>query len=180
MAKKEEKESVIDVRKELLKSPGEIVVVLQGPDVDLEFTKVVQTYVSEDGDLSLELEKDGKTFFSGEVIWIGNRRDGGMGVEICVKVDKGTRTIIPTPDTTKEAHLDLRKKNPTIHIKTLSRVRCAVCGKGLEIFDETSSCPICAAKAHTEHMVGWIQKENGCPVCKKALQVGPNNEVYVA
>lgn len=181
MAKKEE-ESVVDIRKEIFKSPSEVVAVIKDQNPDTEFTRVVQTYVSENDQLDLELTKEGKTFFTGKVLWIGNRNDGGRGVEICAKPEKKDfKTIIPTQDTSKEIMLDSHKKDKsTIRIETMTRVRCAVCGKGIEIFDESSSCPVCSAKAHTAHLQEWVRMKNSCPVCKKALLVDDGGNIAVA
>ncbi|MHA1731354.1 MAG: hypothetical protein ACTSU5_05390 [Promethearchaeota archaeon] len=181
MAKKET-EMVVDILKETLKSPPEVIAVLKDQNPDLDFTKVVQTYVSENDMLDLELAREGKTFYSGKVLWIGNRSDGGRGVEICVKPEKKDfRTIIPTADTAKEVLLDSRKKTKsTIRIETMTPIRCAVCGKGIEIFDEVSACPICSAKAHTNHLVEWVKMKNSCPFCKKPLQVDDAGRIIAA
>lgn len=179
---KKDKETTVDVRRELLKSPPEIVAVLKDQADDLEFTKVVQTFVSENDHLQLELTKEGKSFFSGIVLWIGNRQDGNLGTEICVKDDDGeTKTIVPTTATTQEIILNLKKKNkPLLSIATISRERCAVCGKGIEIFDESTVCPICGARAHTNHMYEWIKKKNSCPMCNKPLKITGTGEVVIA
>ncbi|MCP4761249.1 MAG: hypothetical protein GY870_05675, partial [archaeon] len=35
-------------------------------------------------------------------------------------------------------------------------------------------CPICEAKAHSEHLKEWVKMKNSCPVCKKPLTLNRN------
>ena len=82
------------------------------------------------------------------------------------------KQIIPNNDNTMDALLDVNKFVLKIH--TMSRLRCAVCGKPIEIFDSELQCPICEAKAHSDHFKDWIRMKSSCPVCKKALILNKN------
>ena len=107
------------------------------------------------------------------MVWIGNKQDNTEGVVVCYQADrKDMKQIIPNNDNTMDALLDVNKFVLKIH--TMSRLRCAVCGKPIEIFDSELQCPICEAKAHSDHFKDWIRMKSSCPVCKKALILNKN------
>ena len=126
----------------------------------------------ESSDLKLSLLKDGKNFFSGMIKWIGNKEDGTEGSVLCVESGNELKIIAPTEDNTQDAIFEPDKN--IISIQTISRTRCSVCGKGLEIFDLISTCPLCGAKAHSDHLVEWIKMRHNCPICKKELNLDAN------
>ncbi|MHA1338642.1 MAG: hypothetical protein ACTSRZ_00135 [Promethearchaeota archaeon] len=172
MAKKT-KVGDISIREPLLKSPKELISAITSNFQGLRFTKVLSTYVMESKNLEVQLLREGKVFMEGDLIWLGNRTDNKDGVVLCIQQDKKSmKQIIPTEDNTQEAIFDSNKG--IIKISTVSRIRCAVCGKAIEIFDEESSCPICEAKAHSEHLRDWIRMRGTCPVCKKGLTLDRN------
>lgn len=166
MAKKE-KVNDVNIRAALLKSPRELIQLLTSNIQGLKFTKVLATYVMESKDLTVQLFKEGRNFIEGDLIWLGNRQDNKEGSVLCFSDKKQLKSIIPTNDNTLDAVLDVNKG--IIRISIVSRLRCAICGKAIEIFDEEASCPICDAKSHGEHLREWVKMKASCPVCKKAL-----------
>lgn len=172
MAKKGAEAKTINLKTLLLKSPKNVIQGLTAATQGLQFTRVIQTYVFENVDLKLSLFKDGKNFFSGTVKWIGNKEDGTEGSVICVESGNELKIIAPTEDNTQDAVFEPEKNS--IMIQTASRTRCSVCGKGLEIFDMNMACPLCGAKAHSDHLVEWIKMRHNCPICKKELDLDAN------
>ncbi|MBD3350192.1 MAG: hypothetical protein GF364_01765 [Candidatus Lokiarchaeota archaeon] len=160
--------SDVNVRAAVLKSPKEVISAITSNIQGIKFTKVLSTYVMESKDLEIELIRDGKSFMDGDLIWLGNRKDNKEGTVFCFQANKrDMKTIMPTNDNCQSIILDVNKG--IIKLSVVSRLRCAVCGKSIEIFDEESQCPICEAKAHSEHLKEWIKMKGSCPVCKKGL-----------
>ena len=109
----------------------------------------------------------------GELLWIGNKPDNSDGSVLCFQADKSTmKQIIPSNDNSAEIVLDPNRN--IIKVNTVSRVKCSVCMKAIEIFDNVQQCPICEAKAHTEHLKEWIRAKGSCPKCKKPLAFDAN------
>jgi endogenous inhibitor of DNA gyrase (YacG/DUF329 family) len=133
----------------------------------------------ETNELALTLMREGKPFFTGDVIWIGNRKDGQDGVEICVDTGKEMKTVIPSRDNAKSIVLMPKKGKQSIIIEALSQVRCAVCGKSIEIFDEVGVCPQCDSQSHLAHLQEWVRMKNSCPTCKTELVVVKDGTVSV-
>ena len=114
----------------------------------------------------------------GNLIWFGNKPDHTEGTVFCFQSDKdGMQQVLPTADNTQEITLDVAKN--VIKISTLSRIKCAVCGKFIEIFDTELKCPICEAKAHKEHLTDWVRMKHTCPVCKKHLNVSSTGVIFM-
>lgn len=176
MAKKPIAE-VVNLRKAMLTSPNETISQLKDKVENLPTTKVCQTFVMENKDLDIILTREGKSFLSGNVIWIGNRKDGQDGVEICVDTGKEMKTIIPSRENAKSIVLMPRKGKPSIVIETLSQIRCAVCGKSIEIFDEVGVCPQCDTQSHLAHLQEWVRMKNSCPTCKIELVIVKDGNV---
>jgi len=169
MAKKS-KIAEISIKESLLKSPKELISAITSNYQGLRFTKVLSTYIMESKDLVVQLLRDGKNFMEGNLIWLGNRTDNKDGVVLCIQQDKKVmKQILPTEDNTLEALFDTNKA--IIKITTVARINCAVCGKPIEIFDEEYLCPICEAKAHSDHLRDWIKMRGSCPVCQKTLSL---------
>ncbi|OLS13845.1 MAG: hypothetical protein RBG13Loki_2522 [Promethearchaeota archaeon CR_4] len=168
---KKVKSELINIQKAVLTSPNETVTILKENVDPLPTTKVCQTFVMENNELALVLTHEGKVFFSGNIIWVGNRKDGQDGVEICVDTGKEMKTVIPSRDNAKLITLNPRKGKPTITIETMSQVRCTVCGKPIEIFDEVGVCPQCDNQSHLAHLQEWVRMKNSCPYCKTELSV---------
>lgn len=169
MAKKIEKTSVVNIKSLALKNPKSFIEGLTSAAKEIEFTKVIQTYVFENALLKLVLLKDGKNFFSGTVKWIGNVESSPEGSAICVDSGNDLKIILPNDDNTQDIIFEPDKY--LIRIDTISKTRCSVCGKSLEIFDDLRSCPLCNAKAHSEHLVEWVKMRHSCPICKKELML---------
>lgn len=168
MARNKKKESDVNIRAAVLKGPKEVIQALTSNIQGIKFTKVISTYVMESDEVKIHLLREGRSFMSGELIWLGNRKDNKDGTVLCFQKDKKNMTkITPTNDNTQEILLDVNKS--LIKLSTVSRLKCAVCGKAIEIFDDESQCPICEAKAHTDHLRDWINMKGSCPVCKKPL-----------
>jgi len=172
MAKKS-KDEVVNLKDAVFKNPQNVIKELNKYFQDLKFTKVIQTYVLEDKDLKIQLLREGRVNMQGNLIWFGNKPDHTEGTVFCFQSDKNEMNqILPTADNTQEITLDVSKQ--VIKISTLSRIKCAVCGKFIEIFDTELKCPICEAKAHGEHLKEWIKMKSSCPVCKKSLTLNRN------
>ena len=172
MAKKG-KQLDVPIKASLLKSPRAVIQSITSNIQGLKFTKVIQTYVMESNMLKIQLLREGRLFSEGVVVWIGNKQDNTEGVVVCYQADrKDMKQIIPNNDNTMDALLDVNKFVLKIH--TMSRLRCAVCGKPIEIFDSEIQCPICEAKGHSDHLKDWIRMKSSCPVCKKALTLNKN------
>ncbi|TFF87554.1 MAG: hypothetical protein EU550_03035 [Promethearchaeota archaeon] len=166
----------LDITEEVLKDPLEVIKSLSA-NLDIKFTKVIQTYVLEDRNTELVLEKEGSSYLKGKVVWIGNRKDDTEGTIFCVDTKTDLKQLSPTVENTQKVILD--KKKNTIKIITESKSKCAICGKDIEIFDQVSSCPLCNAKAHKDHLLDWVKMKHNCPVCKKSLSVSAAGKILV-
>jgi hypothetical protein len=175
MAKKIEKASVVNIKSLALKNPKSFIEGLTTAAEGLEFTKVIQTYVFENTLLKLVLFKDGKSFFSGTIKWIGNIESSPDGSAICVDSGNDLKIILPNDDNTQDIIFEPDKY--LIRLETTSKTRCSVCGKGLEIFDDLRSCPICNAKSHSDHLVEWVKMRHSCPICKKELVLDDRDNI---
>ncbi len=172
MAKKVKNEN-INIKASILKNPQSAIKEISNNIQDLNFTKVIQTYVMENQSLKVQLTREGRIFMQGNLIWIGNKKDNSEGTVLCFQSEKnGKQQISPTNDNSQDIILDISKG--VIKIQAVSRLRCAVCGKAIEIFDTEMKCPICEAKAHGEHLKEWIKMKSSCPVCKKPLILNKN------
>ena len=166
----------VDITNEVFKEPIEVVKQLSA-NLDLKYTKVIQTYVMEDRRLNLALEDQGSSYFKGKVVWIGNKKDDTEGSIFCVDTKEELKQINPTAENTESVTLDIKKE--LIKISTASKTKCSVCGKNIEIFDEVTGCPICEAKAHRDHLTDWVRMKHTCPVCKKSLNVSSTGVIFI-
>ncbi|MFX0035848.1 MAG: hypothetical protein ACFE9I_09445 [Candidatus Hermodarchaeota archaeon] len=166
----------LDITNEVFKEPIEVVKQLSS-NLDLKYTKVIQTYVMEDRRLNLTLEREGSNYFKGKVVWIGNKKDDTEGSIFCVDTKDELKQINPTAENTEKVTLDIKKE--LIKISTASKTKCSVCGKNIEIFDELTGCPICEAKAHKDHLIDWVRMKHTCPVCKKSLNVSSSGVIFL-
>ena len=166
----------VDITEEVFKEPIEVVKQLSS-NLDLKYTKVIQTYVMEERRLNLTLENQGSSYFKGKVVWIGNKKDDTEGSIFCVDTKDKLKQINPTAENTEKITLDIKKE--LIKISTVSKTKCSVCGKNIEIFDEVTGCPICEAKAHKEHLTDWVRMKHTCPVCKKSLNVSGTGVIFI-
>ena len=165
----------VNITEEVFKEPIEVVKQLS-TSLNLKYTKVIQTYVMEERRLNLTLENQGSTYLKGKVVWIGNKKDDTGGSIFCVDTKEELKQINPTAENTDNITLDIKKE--LIKISTVSKTKCSVCGKNIEIFDEVTGCPICEAKAHKEHLTDWVRMKHTCPVCKKALNVSSTGVIF--
>jgi hypothetical protein len=166
----------IDITTEVFKDPLEVIKLLTSK-LDLKYTKVIQTYVMEEKKINLSLENQGSSYFKGDIVWIGNKKDETDGTIFCVDTKSELKQINPTPENTEKIMLDIKKE--LIRMETASKTKCSVCGKNIEIFDEISTCPICDGKAHKDHMVDWVKMKHSCPVCKKNLNISTSGVIFV-
>ncbi len=166
----------LDITEEVFKEPIEVIKQLSS-NLDLKYTKVIQTYVMEERRLNLILENQGSSYFKGKVVWIGNKKDDTEGSIFCVDTKDELKQINPTAENTEKITLDIKKE--LIKISTVSKTKCSVCGKNIEIFDEVTGCPICEAKAHKEHLTDWVRMKHTCPVCKKSLNVSGTGVIFI-
>lgn len=166
----------VDITEEVFKEPIEVIKKLSS-NLDLKYTKVIQTYVMEERRLNLTLENQGSSYFKGKVVWIGNKKDDTDGSIFCVDTKDELKQVNPTAENTERITLDIKKE--LIKISTISKTKCSVCGKNIEIFDEVNGCPICEAKAHKEHLTDWVRMKHTCPVCKKSLNVSGTGVIFI-
>ncbi|MFX1328675.1 MAG: hypothetical protein ACFE91_11155 [Promethearchaeota archaeon] len=166
----------LDITNEVFKEPIEVIKQLSS-NLDLKYTKVIQTYVMEDRRLNLTLEREGSSYFKGKVVWIGNKKDDTEGSIFCVDTKDELKQINPTAENTEKVTLDVKKD--LIKISTASKTKCSVCGKNIEIFDELTGCPICEAKAHKDHLIDWVRMKHTCPICKKSLNVSSSGVIFI-
>jgi len=166
----------VDITEEVFKEPIEVIKQLSSY-LNLKYTKVIQTYVMEERRLNLTLENQGSSYFKGKVVWIGNKKDDTGGSLFCVDTKDELKQINPTAENTDSVILDIKKE--LIKISTVSKTKCSVCGKNIEIFDEVNGCPICEAKAHKEHLTDWVRMKHTCPVCKKSLNVSGTGVIFI-
>ncbi|MHA1871657.1 MAG: hypothetical protein ACTSU2_10150 [Promethearchaeota archaeon] len=159
----------VPIKGALLKEPKTLIQSLTSHLPDLRYTKVIQTYIFEKRILKVSLLRDNKVYQQGELIWIGNRKNELPGIVLCYETEKSgeIHQLYPTEDTMKEAFLDLNKN--TIKIYTIARLRCAICGKSIEIFDESLQCPACGTHSHKEHLIEYITSKGECPSCQRPL-----------
>jgi endogenous inhibitor of DNA gyrase (YacG/DUF329 family) len=173
-------QGMVNIKPLVFKGPKYLVQGLNQALEDIKFTKVIQTFVMENANLKLIVGKDGKSIYAGVVRWIGNRTDGTRGTVFCVQKggkDGGDlQLIIPTEDTSQEIGLDRTKS--TIKINAKETLKCSVCGKGIQIFDEVMACPLCNSKAHSDHLLEWISMRHSCPICKKGLELDEDNNPF--
>ena len=171
------KTQMINLKPLVFKGSNDVIQAIGRTMPGLQVTKVIQTFVLENNLLHMNIGKDGKSIFAGIVKWIGNRTDGTHGTVFCVqksvKDQSDLRIINPTEDTAQGIGFDPEKG--TIRINSKESVKCSVCGKGISIFDEVLACPLCNSKAHSEHLVEWINMRHSCPICKKALTLDSTN-----
>ncbi|MHA1150003.1 MAG: hypothetical protein ACTSR8_17335 [Promethearchaeota archaeon] len=167
----------VEITEAVFREPLEVIKQLTSHLEDIKYTKVIQTFVLEDRKLNLQLERQGSVYFKGKIVWIGNKKDDTDGTIFCVDTRTELKQINPTAENTESVILDIKKD--LIRITTASKSNCAVCGKGIEIFDEVAGCPICGSKAHRDHLVDWVKMKHGCPVCKKSLNVSSTGAIII-
>ncbi len=169
------KQSMINIKPLVFKGSKDLIQGISSSIAGIQATKVIQTYVMENNNLKLAVGKDGKSIYSGTVKWIGNRTDGMRGTVLCVQKSKDgeLRLIMPTEDTAQDIGLDPMRA--LIKINSKESLKCSVCGKGIKIFDELMACPLCNSKAHSEHLVEWVNMRHSCPICKKGLTLDTNS-----
>jgi rubrerythrin len=165
----------INLTEEIFKEPVEVVNKITS-NMEINYTKVIQTYVMEERKLDLILEEDGDDYFKGKIVWIGNKKDDTSGTIFCVDIKGELKQLNPTEENTEKAILDLKKEK--IKILTSAKSKCSVCGKKIEIFDDIAGCPICGAKAHKNHILEWIKMKNTCPACKKPVHVSSTGAIH--
>ncbi|TXT66505.1 MAG: hypothetical protein BAJALOKI1v1_280003 [Promethearchaeota archaeon] len=171
-----DKKNKVEIKKDAFADPMKIINEIT-PHLNLEYTKVIQTYVIENKDLELVLKQEGAPDLRGKLVWLGKRKDGKEGTVLCIKVNSEIQKLNPTPENIEKVFLDLKKERILLH--TESKAKCAVCEKKIEIYDEVKSCPICGARAHKDHFLEWIRMKANCPVCKKALNISSAGKILV-
>jgi len=167
----------VNITEQVFREPIEVIKQLTANVDGLKYTKVIQTFVMENRKLDLSLEKQGSSYFKGKIVWIGNKKDDSEGTVFCVDKGNELKQISPTPENTESVVLDIKRQ--AIRVATASKSRCAVCGKNIEIFDETAGCPLCDTKAHKDHLVDWVKMKHSCPVCKKSLNVSSTGIIFI-
>ena len=167
----------VEITEAVFREPLEVVKELTAHLEDIKYTKVIQTFVMENRNLNLQLEREGSSYFKGKIVWIGNKKDDTDGTIFCVDTRSELKQINPTAENTENVVLDTKKA--LVRISTASKSNCAVCGKGIEIFDEVTGCPICGSKAHRDHILDWVKMKHACPVCKKSLNISSTGTIII-
>ena len=176
MAKKKTEEiTIVNLRGSVLKGPKLTIQQITQNAQNVRFTRVIQTYIMETQDLKLGLFKDNKVIYSGTVKWIGNRPDSAEGTVFCVENKDELKILSPTKSNSSD--IEYVPEKGQIKIKALSTTNCGICGKGIEIFDEESTCPLCESSFHKDHILEYVNKKSECYTCKKPLS--NNNGVLV-
>ncbi|MEJ2251236.1 MAG: hypothetical protein P8Y97_16480, partial [Candidatus Lokiarchaeota archaeon] len=85
----------LDITEDVFKEPIEVIKNLSA-NLDIKFTKVIQTYVMEDRKIELVLEREGSSYLKGKVVWIGNRKDDTEGTIFCIDTKTDLKQLSPT------------------------------------------------------------------------------------
>ena len=167
-----------NIRKALLTSPKMFIQEVAEDYEGLEYTLARTTYVMEnmkDTPLKIDVKKGGRSIISGNLIWAGEDPTGN-GLELYLDNKKH---LYPNPDNVKGAFFHPQKKgNGYVEISVHdTSIRCLICGKEIEIFDEPASCPVCGAKSHKVHLDEWVRMKGECSACSARLGVGEDGEI---
>ena len=164
----------LDLTNEVFKGPTEVVNKI-AESIGLKHTKVIETFVLEERDLKIALQKQSGVFFRGTITWIGDNKTSSQGTIFCVESGSELKLINPNEENTKQVLLDMKRR--IVNVLTEGKVNCNVCGKNIEIFDETASCPICNTKAHKDHLLEWVKMKHICPSCEQPLKITDSGEI---
>ncbi len=161
------KENLVNITSQIFQNPMRVIETLS-ENLNMAYTKVIQTFVMENREVELVLEQKDSSSFKGELIWLGKRKDGEEGLVFCFNTKNDLKLVYPTPENTE--HIIINRKKERILISSDSKEKCSVCGKTIEILDTFLKCPVCEEKAHKEHLLEYIKSEGKCPVCKKPIK----------
>jgi len=170
------KKNKVEIKKEAFTDPIKLIIEISS-HINIQYTKVIQTYVIENRNLELILIQEDSSPLRGKLVWLGKRKEGKEGTVLCIKTNSEIQKLNPTPENIEKVILDIKKEK--ILLYTESKAKCAVCEKKIEIFDDVMSCPICGAKAHKDHFLEWIRMKGNCPVCKKSLAISSTGKIMV-
>ncbi|TFF98636.1 MAG: E3 ubiquitin-protein ligase [Promethearchaeota archaeon] len=164
-----QKEKRVNLTSQILRGPQDMINFLS-ESLNIDYTKVIQTFVMENRKIELIINQIDSPTVKGELVWIGNRKDGEEGLVICFTSKEELNFIYPTLQNVEDIVINNKKNRLTISSDS-NKQKCSVCGKPIEIFDKFLSCPVCEEKAHKNHLIEWVQKEGKCPVCKKSISI---------
>lgn len=167
----------IDVKKVINDGPEKLVMTINNSinsersKDPFEFTKVLRTFIFDTPiKAEISISKDGSTVSktSGNVKWIGDRRDGNDGVEIFLDIKDDSKSFLLGLENLDSASFDSGKR-----ILSLSQVPaiCPVCKGVLKPSDSKIKCPACGINAHRDHFLEYVKIHGKCPNCDKKLSM---------
>ncbi|TFF85885.1 MAG: E3 ubiquitin-protein ligase [Promethearchaeota archaeon] len=165
----------IDIKNILNKGPEKLVMTLNNAinsertKEPFEFTKVLRTFVF-DSPIKAEISiSSGNTSskISGQIKWIGERRDGNAGIEIFLEANDSKPLSLGTEN------IDSASFNSDKRILSLSKVPkiCPVCKAVIKPTDTIIRCPACKIEAHKDHFLEYVKIHGKCPNCEKRLSM---------
>ncbi|MHA1683174.1 MAG: hypothetical protein ACTSUE_19700 [Promethearchaeota archaeon] len=176
---KKSKDVAKNIRKALLNSARMFIQEVAEAYSGLEYTRAVDTYIMENiklKPLKIELKRDGRSLMSANLLWVSQNDEGDVVLYL-----ENKRYLYPNTDNVKSAvFVPVKKGTGHVEINTSSETAKCFCGKPIEIFDESDSCPSCGVLAHAVHLKEWVQMKGNCPSCGTNLLVRENGEVSMA
>lgn len=134
----------------------------------LEFTKVLRTFIV-NSELKGEISTSGSSSskISGIIEWIGERKDGGKGIELFLRSRSGNKVFV------FGENLESATFNPQKRILSITETpeNCPICKSVISSRDETIQCPACNIKAHKDHFLEYVKIHGTCPNCQKRLSM---------
>ncbi|MFX0101092.1 MAG: hypothetical protein ACFFCS_16070 [Candidatus Hodarchaeota archaeon] len=168
-----------NIRKALMTSPKMFIQEVAEDYEGLEYTLARTTYIMEQlkaTPLKIDVKKGGRSIISGTLVWVGEDPTGG-GIEFYLDNKKH---LYPNADNVKGAFFHSQGKGGGGYVEITvhdTSIRCLICGKEIEIFDEPASCPVCGAKSHLVHLLEWVRMKGECSACSARLGVGESGDV---
>ncbi|MHA1129961.1 MAG: hypothetical protein ACTSQI_02160 [Candidatus Helarchaeota archaeon] len=134
----------------------------------LNFSQVLRTFIINTelkGEISTTGSSNSKV--SGIIEWIGERKDGGKGIELFLRSRSGNKVF------SLGENLEQALFNPQKRVLILAETpeTCPICKSGISAKDEIITCPACGVKAHKDHFLEYLKIHGSCPSCGKRLSM---------
>jgi DNA-directed RNA polymerase subunit RPC12/RpoP len=131
----------------------------------LSFNKVLRTFII-NNELKADVSSSGSTAskVSGTVEYIGERKDGGKGIEMFLRSRSGNKVFVLGEENVEKALFSKR----TLTISEVAQT-CPICKSVISSKDVTIQCPACGVSAHKDHLLEYIKIHGQCPKCGKRL-----------
>jgi hypothetical protein len=170
-----------NVRKSLITSARKWIQEISQDYSSLEYTRAVDTYIMEkikENPLRITVMREEQALMSANLLWVTEKEEGGVVLYLDNK-----KYLFPTNENIKGAFFSFDKKKATgvveIEMHT-NPAPCSICGKPMEIFDETASCPSCGSLSHVLHLEEWVRMKGTCSSCQVQLMINENNKIVLA